>query len=252
VGAPEAVKRNALVFDIETIADLSPATRDAVAALAKGRDMTAEEYGGLCPPLARVACIAWLDVAAQRLGALFDVTLGGDASLQFIEVEDGAGEARPALHCELHACDGEAQLLQAFGQHLVRHVAQPSAQLVTYNGRGFDLPVLVHRAVKHGVSEGRDVLVRAARENRYNPLLHLDLMDVVTFAGAAPRWPMAAYAIGFGFKSPKHDMDGSQVWPAVQAGRLLDVVRYCAGDVLATAHVYRCLHESAVGLPPQR
>ena len=89
-------------------------------------------------------------------------------------------------------------------------------------------------------------LVKAARENRYNPVTHVDLMDVVTFNGAAPRWPLAAYAIGYGFKSPKHDMDGSEVWPAVQAGRILDVVRYCAGDVVATAHIYRRLHE-AVG-----
>ena len=243
MGAPESPKRNTLVFDIETIADLTPATQAAVAALAKDRDMTAEHFGSLCPPLARVVCIAWLDAATHRLGAVFDATLHDGGSPQFIDVDDGAGEARPALHCELQACDGEAQLLRAFGQHVVRHVAQPNAQLVTYNGRGFDLPVLVHRALKHDVPEGREVLVKAARDNRYNPLLHVDLMDVVTFGGAAPRWPMAAYAIGLGFKSPKDDMDGSQVWPAVQGGRILDVVRYCAGDVLATAHVYRCVHE---------
>jgi hypothetical protein len=72
-------------------------------------------------------------------------------------------------------------------------------------------------------------------------------MDTVTFGGAAPRWPLAAYAIGYGFKSPKTDMNATQVWPAIQAGRLLDVVRYCAGDVLATAHLYRCTQDA---LPP--
>ena len=239
MAAPEGPKRNALVFDIETIADLTPATHDAVAALAQGRDMTPEHYGSLCPPLARVVCIAWFDLATQSLGALFDATLHAGTAQQSIDVEDGCGAARAALRCALQAYEGEAQLLRAFGQQLVRHLAQANAQVVTYNGRGFDLPVLVHRAIKHGVAEGRDLLVKAARDNRYNPVLHIDLMDVVTFGGAAPRWPMAAYAIGFGLQSPKHDMDGSEVWPAVQAGRILDVVRYCAGDVLATAHVYR-------------
>lgn len=248
MGASSHPKRNALVFDIETIADLTPATREAVAALAKGRDMTAEEYGGLCPPLARVACIAWFDVTAQTLGACFDATLPGGVSPQSIDVQDDSGGVRSVVRCELHACDGELQLLRAFGQRVAQHMAQSNAQLVTYNGRGFDLPVLVHRGIKHGVADGRDVVVKAARENRYHPLLHIDIMDVVTFTGAAPRWPMAAYAIGYGFKSPKDDMDGSQVWPAVQAGRILDVVRYCAGDVIATAHIYRCLQET-VGTP---
>ena len=65
----ESVRHNALVFDIETIADLTAENRDAIAALAEKREMTAEAFGGLCPPLARVVCIAWLDVAAQQLGA---------------------------------------------------------------------------------------------------------------------------------------------------------------------------------------
>jgi hypothetical protein len=66
-------------------------------------------------------------------------------------------------------------------------------------------------------------------------------MDTATFIGASPRWPLAAYAVGHGWPSPKSEMSGAQVWPAIQDGRLLDVVRYCAGDVLATTHVYRQL-----------
>lgn len=250
MGATESPRRNALVFDIETIADLTPATRDAVAALAKGRDMTAEDYGGLCPPLARVVCIAWFEVASRTLGAFVDATLHCGEIPPFVDVQDGSGATQSALHCALRPCAGEADLLRAFGQHVLRHVTRPNAQLVTYNGRGFDLPVLVHRAIKHGVSDGRDVLAKAARENRYNPLMHLDLMDAVTFNGAAPRFPLAAYAIGYGFPSPKRDMDGSQVGPAVHAGRILDVARYCAGDVLATTHVYRCLYEPSIALTP--
>ncbi len=239
VGAAESLKRNVLVFDIETIADLTPATHATVAALAQGRDMTPEHFGALCPPLARVVCIAWIDLATQCLSAVFDATLHAGTVQQYVEVEHSGGTASPPLRCALQACNGETQVLRAFGQQLVRHLAQANAQLVTYNGRGFDLPVLVHRALKHDVVEGRDLLVKAARDNRYNPSLHVDLMDVVTFGGAAPRWPLAAYAIALGFPSPKRDMDGSTVWPAVQAGRILDVVRYCAGDVLATTHVYR-------------
>ncbi len=236
---------HALVFDIETIADLTSENREAVAALATGRHMAPEQYGGLCPPLARVVCIAWFDVATQALGACLDATLGGGDPLQRIEVEDGTGDAT-GLPCEMVRCDGEAQVLRYFGALVEQHCRQTHGLLVTYNGRGFDLPVLVHRSIRHRVTEGRELLTQAAMENRYHPSLHLDLMDVVTFYGAASRWPMAAYAVGYGFRSPKTEIDGSQVWDAVQAGRIVDVARYCAGDVLATAHIYQCVQ----GQPP--
>jgi hypothetical protein len=237
---------HALVFDIETIADLTPENREAVAALAKGRQMTPEQYGGLCPPLARVVCVSWFDVVTQTLGACLDETFCVGDPPQRVEVEDGTGDAAGLMSCEIVRCGGEAQVLRHFGALVEQHCRQTDAQLVTYNGRGFDLPVLVHRSIKHRVTEGCELLTQAAMENRYRPSLHLDLMDVVTFHGAAPRWPMAAYAVGYGFQSPKTEMDGSQVWDAVHGGRIVDVARYCAGDVLATAHIY----QSVQGQPP--
>jgi Predicted 3'-5' exonuclease related to the exonuclease domain of PolB len=233
-----------LVFDVETIADLTVGNRDDIAALARSRNMTPEEYGGLCPPLARVACIAWFDVAAQALGACFDTTLYEGAPAPSVEVDDGG---RGRVRGTLAGCDGEADLLRRFGMLIGQHLQQSDARLVTYNGRGFDLPVLVHRSYAQRVTEGRDLLVKAVSENRYRPVLHLDLLDAVTFGGASNRWPMAAYAIGYGWGSPKHDLDGAQVWAAVQAGRILDVVRYCAADVLATTHIYRRLHDRTPG-----
>jgi hypothetical protein len=232
------------VFDIETIADLTPDNRDDIAALARGRDMAAEEYGGLCPPLARVACIAWYDVHAQALGAVFDATLGAGARPESVQVKNGG---RGLVACAVSGCEGEADLLQRFGELIERHLRQEQARLVTFNGRGFDLPVLIHRSFQHRVTAGRALLVKAISENRYRPLVHLDLMDVVTFGGASGRWPMAAYAIGYGWGSPKRELDGAGVWPAVQAGRIVDVVRYCAADVLATAHVYVSMRETPPG-----
>ncbi len=240
------MEHNALVFDIETIADLTVENRDTIAKLASERELTPEHYGGLCPPLARVVCIAWYNVTTAELGALCDARLSAGDLSPSINVGDGRTDGA-VLRCILHGCDGEAHLLGEFGRAVEQHLARANAWLVTYNGRGFDLPVLVHRSIKHGVTEGRHLLAKAAQENRYRPSMHLDLMDAVTFAGAAPRWPLAAYAIGYGFRSPKAEMDASQVWPAIQAGRLLDVVRYCAGDVLATAHLYRCTRDA---LPP--
>ena len=236
----DAMERNALIFDIETIADLTPENCDAIAALAQHRDMTPEHYAALCPPLARVVCIAGFDASNGTLAAFVDASLSAHEPPPSISVDDGRTAAAGKLSCVVQRCDGEAQLLERFGNVVEEHLRRPNGQLVTYNGRGFDLPVLVHRSVKHGVTAGRALLTKAVQENRYAPVVHLDLMDAVTFYGASGRWPMAAYAIGYGFKSPKQDMAGAQVGDAVRAGRIIDVVRYCAGDALATAHVYRC------------
>jgi hypothetical protein len=237
-----ASTRNALVFDIETVADLTPDNRDAVAALAAHREqMSPEHYGALCPPLARVVCIAWLALDSEQMGVLADATLCPHSMPESVSVTDGRPQSAGLRPWPLQPCDGERDLLRTFGTLLERHCQQPNAQLATFNGRGFDLPVLVHRGIRHGVSEGRSLLLRAAREARFNPVLHLDLMEAVTFGGASPRWPLAAYAIGYGYASPKHDMEGSQVGAAVQAGRIVEVARYCAGDVIATAHIYRAL-----------
>jgi 3'-5' exonuclease len=140
-------------------------------------------------------------------------------------------------------------MLREFGGMVEKHLGQSNGQLVTYNGRGFDLPVLIHRSIKHGVSEGRQLLMKVMSENRYRPLMHVDLQDAVTFCGASPRFPMAAYSIGYGWRSPKAEMDGAQVGAAVRGGRIIDVVRYCVGDLLATAHIY--LSMNGLVLPPE-
>ncbi len=240
------MNRNALIFDIETSADLTPEDRAGIAALAEGREMTPEQYGGLCPPLARVVCISWLDVTTQRFGVFFDTTLCAGECSGSIEIEAEAFKTRT---CEVHGCDGEADLLRRFGRMVEQHLGKGDAHLVTYNGRGFDLPVLIHRSIKHRVTEGRHRLLEAVTENRYRPRTHVDLMDAVTFYGASGRWPLAAYAIGYGWPSPKQDLEGSQVWGAVQAGHIADVVRHCANDVLATTHVYLCMNSSPPGSP---
>src|SRR5579862_5085854 len=229
--------RRPLIFDIETIGDLTAENRDEVARLATGRDVAADAYAALCPPLARVVCIAWLDAGTQQLSAVFDATLLSGVAPEKLDLSDGTGRSH-AVSCDLHGAAGEAALLKTFAAVVEQHLAQANGQLITYNGRGFDIPVLIHRSIKHGVTDGRTLLAKAMGENRFRPCLHVDLMDVVTFYGASNRWPMSTYVIGYGYHSPKTAMSGADVSPAVQAGRILDVVRYCAGDVLATTQLH--------------
>ena len=237
---PAAVVRRPLVFDIETIADLDDVGRAAIAPLAEKREWTVAEYASLCPPLARVASIAWYDIAAGHLVSAFDATLappGAVIPATFPVPDPVAGE--PDCSARVLGCDGEAEVIAAFGAAVEAHLAQANGWLISFNGRGFDLPVLLHRGCRLSVERGLPLLLRAMRDHRYSPLCHIDLMDVVPFHGAGSRWPLAAYAVGYGARSPKTELDGAGVGDAVRAGRIVDVARYCASDVLATAFVYR-------------
>lgn len=225
-----------LVFDIETIGHVADDVRPAVEKLALGREWSVERYAALCPPLARVACIGSLDAQAGRLDLFIDASLAPNPLPTTIEVEIGDSNGNRGA-ANVRGCAGESELIEAFGRHLEAHAQDRQSRFATFNGRGFDLPVLLHRSIALGVRPGRRVIEQLIAENRYRPQRHVDVMELATQFGASPRWPLAAYAIGYGFRSPKADMDGAEVGPAVAAGRIVDVAAYCAGDVLATAHV---------------
>jgi predicted PolB exonuclease-like 3'-5' exonuclease len=132
--------------------------------------------------------------------------------------------------------DPEPELIRRFFDGIERY----TPQLVSWNGGGFDLPVLGQRALIHGVVAARfwdwgddD------REFRFNNYLarfhtrHLDVMDVV--AQYQPRASAGLDAIArlCGFPG-KLGMDGAEVGAAIAAGRIRDVRAYCECDVLNT------------------
>jgi predicted PolB exonuclease-like 3'-5' exonuclease len=137
--------------------------------------------------------------------------------------------------------ESEADLIRRFFEG----IEKLSPQLVSWNGGGFDLPVLHHRAMIHGVSAprywdwGDD-----DREFKFNNYLgryhtrHLDVMDVL--AAYQPRGyaPLDAMAKLCGFPG-KVGMDGSQVAGAVARGEIDTVRRYCETDALNTYLLYQ-------------
>ncbi len=116
--------------------------------------------------------------------------------------------------------------------------------LISWNGSGFDLPVIHYRALLHGISAPRywetgdnDTAFRWNNYlNRYH-YRHLDIMDIL--AGYQPRnnARLDDIATMLGFPG-KLGMDGSQVWTHYQQGDI-DMIRdYCETDVLNTFLVY--------------
>jgi hypothetical protein len=136
--------------------------------------------------------------------------------------------------------DGEAVLIQRFFDG----VAKYTPQLVSWNGGGFDLPVLHYRGLVHGVKAGRYWETGDDdREFRYNNYIsryhqrHLDLMDLLALYQPRANAPLDALAQLLGLPG-KLGLDGSQVWDAFLAARLPEIRRYCETDAVNTYLVF--------------
>lgn len=208
---------NTLVFDIETVPDV-----------ALGRRLY--NLDGLAD-----AQVARAMFALRRQGT------GGD----FLPLEQ---QRVVAISCVLRSRDGltvwslgepataEAELVQRFFDGIEKY----SPDLISWNGSGFDLPVLTYRALLHGVQAPR--YWESGDEDpsfRYNNYLsryhwrHTDLMDVLSAFQARGRASLSSMATLLGLPG-KLGFDGSQVWDAFQAGDLIGIRRYCETDVLNT------------------
>lgn len=110
-----------------------------------------------------------------------------------------------------HVSDEELVLLGKFFKKIDEH----APILVSWNGNGFDLPVLQHRGLIHGISAFRYWNVEDEAKwknylNRYQ-LCHIDLMDILSRYQLSARAPLSDMAKLCDFPG-KLDMDGSDVW----------------------------------------
>jgi predicted PolB exonuclease-like 3'-5' exonuclease len=137
------------------------------------------------------------------------------------------------------AADGEAELIKRFFDGIEKY----TPQLVSWNGGGFDLPVLNYRAMVHGVSAPR--FWEWGDEDRsfnYNNYLsryhkrHIDLMDLLAFyQGRGVALDEFARLLGF---PGKLGMDGSKVWETFQSGGIDAIRNYCETDTANTYLVF--------------
>ena len=134
------------------------------------------------------------------------------------------------------ASDDEPTIIQKFFELIERK----TPQLVSWNGGGFDLPVLMQRGLITGVTASRFLETGANDRafnfdhylNRYKER-HLDLMDFLAMYQARANAPLDTMAKLCGFPG-KLGMDGSQVWPAFQRGEIAAIRAYCETDAANT------------------
>lgn len=134
----------------------------------------------------------------------------------------------------------EPEIVQRFFDGLERF----APNLVSWNGGGFDLPVLHYRAMRHAVTAARYWEVGDTdREFRYNNYLgrfhwrHVDLMDVLSGYQAGARASLEQVALLCGCPG-KLGMSGDQVWDYYRRGELAAIRHYCETDVLNTYLLY--------------
>ena len=134
----------------------------------------------------------------------------------------------------------ETEIVRRFYDGLDRY----TPDLVSWNGSGFDLPVLHYRALKLGIQAPRywDIGDND-REFRFNNYLnrfhwrHVDLMDVLSGFQARGRASLDQTAVMLGFPG-KLGMSGDNVWPCWLQGGIGDIRNYCETDVLNTYLIY--------------
>jgi predicted PolB exonuclease-like 3'-5' exonuclease len=207
-----------LAFDIETVPDCAGLRRlyelpaelsDAeIAELAfqKRRAQTGSDF--LAPPQHRVLVISCVmrDEAGLKLWSI------------------GAPE------------EDEGAAIQRFFDGIERF----TPQLVSWNGSGFDLPVLNYRGLVQGVQAARFwELGDEDRDFRYNNYVsryhtrHIDLMDVLAMYQPRNNAPLDEVARLAGFPG-KLGMEGSAVWSRYQAGEIQGIRDYCEADAANT------------------
>lgn len=119
--------------------------------------------------------------------------------------------------------------------HLLWHELSTANHVITFNGRGFDLPVALFRSAKYKIFPSR----RDLWGYRYSAYPHCDLLDQLTSYGATRKFPLDAYCKTFGIASPKTDVSGADVDRLFKEGEYKKIEEYNAGDLRATAELFR-------------
>ncbi len=116
--------------------------------------------------------------------------------------------------------------------------------LVTWNGSGFDLPVLHYRGLINAVQAPRYWDTGEDDSNfKWNNYLsrfhqrHTDLMDVIAGYNNRAFAPLDEIAVLLGLPG-KMGMSGSKVWDQYKDGQIKAVRNYCETDALNTYLVY--------------
>lgn len=225
------MRRDVIVFDIETVVDADASRRllrqpafDDVEARDALSDYFLDKTDGrndfARQPFHQVVAISYAHLIREP---------GDEGSELLIRRLASGGDKN----------NSELEILEGFF-HLIETRAP---QLVSFNGRGFDVPVLKYRAMKHGLSCPRWFNQGDKWNNydaRYSQEYHLDLLETLSDHGASARCSMDEVAAAFDVPG-KLDTAGDNVREMYETGQIAAIRDYCETDVCTTLLIF--LHQ---------
>ncbi len=199
--------RPALVFDVETVVDADMARR----VLGQPQLTDAEALPLVAPPRGAEEAFGFPKPLYHRVVEISVCAVAGDGTIEVLRPLNSGNDERVLVH----------GFWAGFAHRL------PGVRLVSYNGRRFDVPVLVQRALGHGLSPAaiwRDDYRQRFRDS------HLDIMDVLSDYGSST--PLSQHELATMLGIPgKLGVAGSDVRRLWAEGRGQDIAAYCTCDV---------------------
>lgn len=221
-----------IVFDIETsgysFESLSESQQEYLLRYAeKERDVEVREekkeeairYLSLYPYTSKVIVLGLLDIESEKRVVYYENPDGE-------EWNDEENKTRyiPA---------DEKGMLESFWKIMLK-----TEQIVTFNGRCFDIPFLLIRSALLKVKPTRNLI-----STKYDKF-HIDLLDQLTFFSTNRKFNLDFYCNAFGITSPKSkDVNGMNVKELYESGEIKKIASYCGDDIWATFELYKIWNE---------
>lgn len=220
----DGLHRKTLVFDIETVPGIEIGTAPesivkSITRAAERSECEVDKVMSLSPYFGKVVSLAFCDADEPEPVMALVVPPAGREHDQY------PSWIKPM---------SEPELLRSFW-----HLAYAADLVVSFNGRGFDVPYLVIRSLIHQVPARVDLL-----SSPYSLRPHCDLFRLIGHGRhglGSTSLDVICWALGI--ESPKGAMDGSMVAPTYARGDIESIASYNVADVRATAAVFRHLRE---------
>jgi DNA polymerase elongation subunit (family B) len=222
-----------IVFDIETcsypfntLAEsqqeyiLRYAEKEKTEELRTEKKDEAVRFTSLYPFTATVVAIGIFDVEKEK---------------SFVYFNDNSGEEWVLEEKKIHYKGvPEEEMITSFWR-----IAEVTDQVITFNGRNFDVPFLMMRSALLRIKPSKNLIGK-----RYDNSSHIDLLDQFTFFGLTRKFNLDFYCNAFGIESPKSKgISGMDVKNLYEAGRVKEIAVYCGEDILATYQLYKIWNE---------
>lgn len=224
-----------LIIDIETVGEnfdeMDDTSKEVLTHWIKNSSKDDEEYNGalseiksglgLSPLTGEIVAIGVLDYEKEQ-GVVYYQSPEVKAS----ETKDGNFKFKPMM---------ESEMLESFWQGI-----QNYDEIITFNGRAFDIPFIIARSAKWQVEITKDLMSNRYIESQKFGVKHIDLYDQLSYYGAVRRQGgLHMWCRLLGIKSPKIDgVKGDDVKMLFENQEYLKIAEYNTRDLIATKELY--------------